>query len=239
MPKSFLSTPEFNKTREFVSNFAVQKIVDYGEKAFRGVKIETISIIINTTRKGKQTLVESYIKNEIGLKNQNYLCSKDFPYWLVYRNDFFDAVAKKLRFNIFSAFRDRQITKKITKDEGKIRILKSRNIADNKVIDLPRYDSFVDNIETFAVSKFLNKTDSVLVPNLSYYPRACFLPKNTVVDGSVAVLTPKDGKITITKKDLEYYNTEEFSEFYRVARNYGTRSLNIDSNSVFFLGVKR
>lgn len=239
IPKSFLSAPEFNKTREFVSNFAIQKITDYGEKAFKGVKIETISIIVNTTHKGEQTIVESYIKNEIGLKNQNYLCSKDFPYWLVYRNDFFDTVAKKLRFNIFSAFRDRQITKKITKNEGKIRVLKSRNIADNKVIDLPRYDSYVDNVETFAVSKFLNKTDSVLVPNLSYYPRACFLPKNTIVDGSVAVLTPKDKKIIITKKDLEYYNTGEFSEFYRVARNYGTRSLNIDSNSVFFLGVKR
>ncbi len=239
IPKIFLSAPEFNKTREFVSNFAIRKITDYGEKAFRGVKIETISIIIDTTHKGDKTLVESYIKNDIGQKNQNYICSNDFPYWLVYRNDFFDGIAKKLRFNIFSAFRDRQITKKITKSEGKIRVLKSRNVANNKIVNVPEYDSYLDDIKVLTVSKFLNKTDSVLVPNLTYYPRACFLPENTIVDGSVAILTPKDKKIKITKKDLGYYNTEEFSEFYKVARNYGTRSLNIDSNSVFFLGVKK
>lgn len=239
IPKSFLSAPEFNKTRELVSQFAINKITDYGEKAFKGVKIETISLIVDTTKKGKQTLVESYVKSEIGYKDQDYICSKEFPYWLVYRNEFFDSIAKKLRFNIFSAFRDRQITKKITSQNGKIRVLKSRNIADNRIIDIPLYDSYIENIDSLAVAKFFNKTESVLVPNLTYYPRACFLPENTIVDGSVAILTPKDQKTKVTKQDLEYYNTEEFSEFYRVARNYGTRSLNIDRNSVFFLGVRR
>ncbi len=239
IPKSFLSSPEFNKTRELVSNFAVKKIIDYGEEAFRDVKIETIGIIINTTERYNQTLIESYIKNRIELKNQEYICPKDFPYWLVYRNDFFDTIAKKLRFNIFSAFRDRQITKKITKTKGEIRVLKSRNIADNKIVNIPEYDTYIDDVERLVVSRFLNKTESVLVPNLTYYPRACFLPENTVVDGSVAILTPRDEKMNITEKDLNYFNTEEFSEFYRIARNYGTRSLNIDSNSVFFLGVKR
>src|SRR3989338_1096388 len=113
LPKSFLSAPEFNKTRELVSSFAIQKITDYGEKGFKGVKIETISLIINTRNKGTRTLVESYVKSEIGYKDQSYICSKDFPYWLVYRNEFFDFVAKKLRFNIFTSYRDRQITKKI------------------------------------------------------------------------------------------------------------------------------
>src|SRR5690606_19504612 len=84
VPKSFLSAPEFNKTRELVSSFAVEKITDYGEKGFKGVKIETISLIINTRKKGAQTVVESYIKNEIAVKDQSYICSKDFPYWLVY-----------------------------------------------------------------------------------------------------------------------------------------------------------
>lgn len=237
-PKSFLAAPEFNKTRELVSQFAINKIIDYGEKAFKGVKIETISLIIDTTKKGRRTLVESYVKNEIGYKDQSYICSTEFPYWLVYRNDFFDIVAKKLRFNVFSAFRDRQITKKITNKVGGIRVLKSRNIADNKIINIPRYDTYVDSVGALAVSKFLNKTDSILVPNLTYFPRACFLPENTIVDGSVAILTPKDKKFRATKKDLEYYNTEEFTEFYRIARNLGTRSLNIDSNSAFFLGVR-
>lgn len=238
LPKSLLSAPEFNKTRELVSNFSIRKITDYGEKAFKGVKIETISIIVDTTKKGSQTLVESYVKNQIELKSQDYICTKDFPYWLVYRNEFFDRVAKKLKFNIFSTFRDRQITKRITKATGKIRVLKSRNIANNEIKNIPDYDSYVDYADTLTVSRFMNKTNSVLVPNLTYYPRACFLPKNTITDGSVAVLTVKDQKLTITKKDLNYYNTSEYSDFYKVARNFGTRSLNIDSNSVFFFGVR-
>jgi DNA (cytosine-5)-methyltransferase 1 len=238
IPKSFLSAPEFNKTRELVSSFAVEKITDYGEKGFKGVKIETISLIINTRKKGTRTIVESYVKNEIATKEQSYICSKEFPYWLVYRNDFFDSVAKKLRFNIFTSYRDRQITKKITKNKGKIRVLKSRNIGRNRIVDIPNYDSYVDSLDGLSISKFWNKEDSILVPNLTYAPRASFLPDNTIVDGSVAILTPKFGEVKITKKDLDYFGTEEFTEFYKVARNHGTRSLNIDNNSVFFFGVR-
>ena len=239
IPKSFLSAPEFNRTRELVSSFAIQKITDYGEKGFKGVKIETISLIVDTREKGTRTLVESYVKNKIGHKEQSYICSKDFPYWLVYRNEFFDLIAKKLRFNIFTSYRDRQITKRITKSAGKIRILKSRNIGRNEILDIPNYDSYVDSIDGLSISKFWNKGDSILVPNLTYAPRASFLPGNTLVDGSVAILTPKETGMKITLKDLDYFGTEEFTEFYRVARNHGTRSLNIDNNSVFFFGLQR
>jgi DNA (cytosine-5)-methyltransferase 1 len=76
-----------------------------------------------------------------------------------------------------------------------------------------------------------------MIPNLTYYPRASFLPKNTITDGSVALLTLKNGSRLPTEKDLEYYSSKEFEKFYRVARNYGTRSLNIDNNSVFFFGL--
>ncbi len=238
IPKSFLSAPEFNKTRELVSSFALEKITDYGEKGFKGVKIETISLIVNTKQKGSRTLVESYIKNEIGFKDQSYICSKEFPYWLVYRNEFFDSVAKKLRFNIFTSYRDRQITKKITKSKGKIRVLKSRNIGKNEIVDIPNYDSYVDSIDGLSIGKFFNAENTVLVPNLTYTPRATFLPENTIVDGSVALLMPKVEDVEITSSDLAYFATEEFTEFYRVARNHGTRSLNIDNNSVFFFGVK-
>lgn len=237
IPKSFLSAPEFNKTRELVSSFAIEKIMDYGEKGFKGVKIETISLIINTRKKGHRTLVESYVKNEVGYKDQEYICSNEFPYWLVYRNEFFDSVAKKLRFNIFTSYRDRQITKKITKNKGKIRVLKSRNIGRNQIVNIPDYDSYVDSLEGLSISKFFNKDNSILVPNLTYAPRASFLPDNTIVDGSVAILTPKFDEVKITKKDLDYFGTEEFTEFYKIARNHGTRSLNIDNNSVFFFGL--
>lgn len=240
IPKSFLSSPEFNDTREFVSKFGISKITDYGEKGFKGVKIETISLIIDTQKEGinNQILVESYVKHEIGLKEQNYVCSSEFPYWLVYRDDFFDSVASKLRFGIFRAYRDRQITKRITQPKGRVRVLKSRNIGSNQIVNIPDYDSYVDKYEHLSIAKYINTEDAVLVPNLTYNPRACFLPENTIVDGSVAILTPKNKKTEVTERDLAYYNSNEFVEFYRVARNYGTRSLNIDNNSVFFFGLQ-
>lgn len=75
-----------------------------------------------------------------------------------------------------------------------------------------------------------------MVPNLTYNPRATFLPENTITDGSVALLTLKKDT-DISKDDLAYYSTKEFETFYKIARNFATRSLNIDNNSVFFFGI--
>lgn len=239
VPKSLINSPEFNKTRELLESAKVKKITDYGEKGFKGVKIETISFVVYAQKKSLNNVIEieSYITKEISLKNQDYIFSKDFPYWLIYRNEMFDNISNKMKFNIFNAYRDRQITKKITADNGSIRVLKSRNIASNKTINIENYDSYTDDIDNLDVKKFMNNETAVLVPNLTYNPRACFLPKNTIVDGSVAILTLRNGSRPVNEKDLEYFGTEEFSRFYAVARNYGTRSLNIDNNSVFFFGL--
>ncbi len=239
IPKSLISTPEFNKTRELLEQQNITHICDYGEKAFKGVKIETISFLLDTKNKTKSETIkiESYITKDFTKKSKVYVFSKEFPYWLLYRDEIFDTVANKMEFDIFNSFRDRQITKKITKNEGQIRVLKSRNIKDNLIEDIENYDCYINEINNLAIRKFLNKENVVLMPNLTYSPRATFLPKNTITDGSVALLTMKNGSRIPTKKDLEFYNTKEFHKFYKVARNYGTRSLNIDSNSVFFFGL--
>ena len=238
VPKSFLSAPEFNGTREFVSQYAVCKVADYGEKAFEEVKIETISVMVDTQKSaaGNKVLLESHIDEKARLKPQEYICTHDFPYWLIYRDEFFDHISSRLKFDVFTAYRDRQITKKITRSAGKVRVLKARNIASNAIVDIPKYDSYVDECENLSIAKHMNRPTAVLVPNLTYNPRACFLPREAIVDGSVAVLIPKPGA-KVTREHLNYYGTEEFARFYRVARNCGSRSLNIDSNSVFFFGL--
>ena len=47
-----------------------------------------------------------------------------------------------------------------------------------------------------------------MVPNLTYYPRATFLPENTITDGSVALLTLKNGARLPEEKDLSFYGTK-------------------------------
>lgn len=239
VPKSLINAPEFNMTREILKEQNLLKICDYGEKGFKGVKIETISFLLETSAKkiSETILIESYITETVKESKKDYLFSAQFPYWLLYRNEEFDQIFNKMKFDIFQSFRDRQITKLLTKDSGKYRVLKSRNVGTNQIIEIDNYDSYIDDAEKLAVSKYLNKDGVVMVPNLTYYPRASFLPKNTIADGSVALLTLKNGSRTPTETDLEYYGTKEFEKFYRVARNYGTRSLNIDNNSVFFFGL--
>lgn len=245
VPKSILSTPEFNDTRKLLLKYSIKKIADYGEKGFKGVKIETVSLIIE--KKVKRSLeendiiIESFITGKTERKKQSYITDEIFPYWLLYRNNFFDRFCKKLNLGVFTAFRDRSITKKSISNNGKVRVLKSRNIGNNRIINISGYDAYINSVDDLAVGKFLNKKRIVIIPNLSYNPRATFLPKNSIADGSVAMLVLKDGfdDLQVTKKDLSHFNTEDFSKFYRIARNYGTRSLNIDSNSVFFWGIPK
>jgi DNA (cytosine-5)-methyltransferase 1 len=115
-------------------------------------------------------------------------------------------------------------------------VLKSRNIGNNEIVNIPDYDCYIDNIEGLDVAKYLNRENCVLLPNLTYNPRACFLPKECIADGSVAILTLVDDRDVVTEDDLSFYATDSFTKFYAIARNLGTRSLNIDNNSVFFFG---
>lgn len=239
VPKSLINAPEFNKTRELMNRYRISSLLDFGEKGFKGVKIETINFIIDTEKKVGNTTVESYITNAKKVFPQSYITDSSYPYWLIYRDANFDAVAQVMMFDIFRAYRDRIITKTITKSVGKYRVLKSRNIGNNEIVDIDGYDSYIDDVEMLDVAKFLNQKGCVLVPNLTYNPRACMLPSGCIADGSVAILTLKDDSMEVSKEDLAFYATPQFAEFYAVARNRGTRSLNIDNNSVFFFGKLR
>ncbi|MBQ9821472.1 MAG: DNA cytosine methyltransferase [Muribaculaceae bacterium] len=237
VPKSLINAPEFNKTRDIINSHAIQDIIDFGEKAFKGVKIETLNLTISTKKKRGITMVESYITNDVRFCEQSYITSNVFPYWLIYRDKAFDIIADKMTFGVFSAYRDRKITKSLTQPRGKYRVLKSRNIGNNEILDIENYDCFVDTLAGLDVSRFIGRTDCILVPNLTYNPRACRMPAGCIADGSVAILETLNPSLEISNDDISYFASDEFSEFYCVARNRGTRSLNIDNNSVFFFGI--
>ena len=241
-PKELLNLQKYEKTRNMLEKKRFIKISDYNEKAF-SVKIETIGIVVYANSRKVQTghkiKIESYINKNISYKRQIYIFSDQYPYWLIYRNKYFDDVAKKMKLNIFSVFRDRSIKKDMREKKGKYRILRARNIESNGIKDIAGYDAFINDIDDLSVKKYLNRFKLVLVPNMTYYPRATFMPEDSIVDGSVAILIPKDDSIKITKKDLRYYASDEFRKFYRIARNFRTRSLNIDNKSVYFFGKKK
>ncbi|MFZ8199361.1 DNA cytosine methyltransferase [Alteromonas portus] len=236
VPKALLNAPEYEKTRELLERYTLLHINDYNEKAF-DVKIETVSITVKKEKaqRNNSLSIYSFLNKKFFVQQQKYIAHAYFNSWLLYRNEWFDAIFAKLEFGFFKVFRDRQITKQHTKDSGKYRVIKSRNIGHGDIKNIDGYDCFIDNLEPFAVKKFLDK-NVLIVPNLTYNPRAARLPKGCVVDGSAAILYSCQ---EFKESDISYFSSDEFNKFYRIARNFGTRSMNIDSVSVKYFGVKR
>ena len=78
-PKFLLNTPEYLPTREYLAEKAVESIIDFGEKGFPGVLVETIAISINNMANPQNTRVIS-VTNQIDLmQNQKYIFDKSLP----------------------------------------------------------------------------------------------------------------------------------------------------------------
>ncbi|WP_302858142.1 DNA cytosine methyltransferase [uncultured Veillonella sp.] len=245
MPKNILNTPEFLETRAFLSPYGIDSIIDFGENGFKGVLVETINIMVDSTKKSVSTKVISTTMSKSIVQKSKYIFDNNLPYWIIYRDDFFDKVFCKMKFGIFDVFRDRQITNQNTSqsksDKYAIRVLKSRNILDTgELVDIDGYDAFIDldTLSKFTVSKFINNTEVYLTPNMTYKPRMIKKDAGYVVNGSVAILIPKDENLYLTDKQLKYISSDEFRAFYRIARNYQTRSLNIDKTSCYWFGMQ-
>ncbi|MCR2098938.1 DNA cytosine methyltransferase [Campylobacter upsaliensis] len=239
MPKNLLNTKEYEALRLQLEKKGVKTILDFGELGFNGVLIETINI---TTDKSKEIQVKSLPMGLSTLQKHSYIFDRKMPYWVIYRNEFFDSIFKTLDCGIFESFRDRQLTNSNTSTiKNDIQVIKSRNINDSgKIISIQGYDSYIskDNLSLFKVFEFLDRDDVYLTPNMTYNPRLIQKQKGYIVNGSVAILIPKK-TITLTKKQLDYIASDEFRKFYKIARNYQTRTLNIDSTSCFWFGIKR
>lgn len=243
MPKAILNTPEFSVTRKMLSEKKIDCIQDYGENGFKGVLVETICLFIDTLGQPKDTKVESLTLKKSIIQKQRYITDKAYPYWIIYRDDFFDSISKRLDFDKFTVFRDRQITNSNTtqkKEKDCLRVIKSRNISDDgkEIVDIPGYDSYIKKAtaEVLSAYKYVGNQKVYLTPNMTYKPRVMRNTENVVVNGSVAVLIPKED-MELTEEQMEYFSTDEYRQFYQIARNFQTRSLNVDATSVFFYGV--
>lgn len=240
MPKFVLNTPEFTLTRDFLSKKKMSAILDFGEKGFTGVLVETIALCIDTKSKPSNTNVYSLTRGTRITQKQAYICDPTLPYWVIYRDELFDNVYSKLHFGVFDVFRDRQITNSMTNGDAGIRVLKSRNISKDgsHILDIPGYDSYVsaEKAQKLAVYKYLDRNDVYLTPNMTYNPRVIKKPDGVLVNGSAAILMLKNNQKPLSQEELNYFASVEYRTFYRTARNQQTRSLNIDANSVYFFG---
>ena len=241
-PKSVLGAPEFGRLRAGINaKHTVRGICDFGEKGFDGVRIETVALSVETGRKqksGDAVAVESVPMNVRSLQRADKIFDGGLPYWVIYRDEHFDRMLDGMKLGVFSVFRDRQICKRHFCKTGGTRVIKSRNIESLRARKTDG-DVFIRDASAFAASRFINRRDVLLTPNLTLNPRACRMPKDRIADGSVAVLYPSNGIGRLDNEDVEFFASDDFRGFYRTARNHGTRTLNVDANSVQFFGVRR
>ena len=236
LPKIFIMTPEFDSLRKKYEYYNINTIIDYGVNAFKNVFIE-ILVIHFTTEKKDTIYIENVRDKEKRTVPQKYIYHDKM--WLIYRNEFFDNYIKKFKLDVFEFFRDRQITNKYLKEKGKYWVLRSKNILDDgTIIHIKGYDKYIDDIDQFTVSKYIN-SKTILMPNFTYNTRATLMPPDVLVNGSIAILIPKNKKLSIDKIDLSIYATDEFREYYAIVKNKSKFTINIDKNSIYYIGAVR
>ena len=242
LPKNILCNAEYQITRARIAKKRIVAIIDFGETGFRGVHIETIFIVVNTQNHPGKLLVKSIPRKEQYRQLQRYITDKTLPNWVLYRNELFDQVLNKKQFSVFSVFRDRQLTKGSATAENGIWVVRSRNIPrDGKsIVHIDEYDMYVcrDEVNSLEAVKYLDRDDVFLVPNMTYYPRMIKKPSGILTNGSVAILIPNEG-VEVSDGDVDYIASDEFEEFYRIARNHATRSLNIDGVSIYYFCISK
>lgn len=233
IPKNFIMADEFEPIRNLYQTYSVVSICDFGVKFFKKVFVEILSLHFSKKFNGKTTVCD-YVNNEVFIHPQRYIFHEHV--WLIYRSAFFDEFIKTMKLNVFTSFRDRQITNKMLSDKGKIRVLRSKNIQDDgSIIDKIGYDKYIDDVSNIQVGKYLNQRPIIMV-NFTYNTRATILPDNMVPNGSIAVLTPK---VQITSEDLAFYSTPEFRKYYEIVKSRSRFTLNIDESSLYYIGIKQ
>lgn len=235
IPKNFMMADEFYSIRKQYEDFGITNISDFGVKFFKKVFIEIVAIHFSKKYKGNIT-IQDYINDRTLTQPHKYIYHDQL--WLPYRNDFFDAYIKTLELDVFNSFRDRQITNTNLRVQGRIRVLKSKNILDDgSIISIAGYDKYMDDISSLTISKYLN-TNAILIVSFTYNIRATRLPNNTVPNGSIAILTPKR-QLQITDNDLSLYATQDFREYYAIVKSYSKFTLNIDDCACYYIGIKK
>lgn len=236
IPKSFLGGNEFKALRSYIrTHYRVIAIEDYGETAFKDINIETVGLVVATKEKATDhtTIVRSRLFGSYEQKPLDAIASSDFPSWLLYRDWFFDAVVDQLEFNCFQAYRDRKLTRSRLSSSDPTPVMRAKDIQrDANPEPVNRCAAELVPLSFWALTQ---GKECLVVPNLSYYPRASRLPAETYVDGSAAVLVPS--RPVDTAGAIEFFGSADFFYFYRIARNFSVRSLNVDSLSVHYWGV--
>lgn len=234
IPKVFTMTPDCNLVRgEYQASYGIHSIYDYGVKYFKKVFIEILSIHFDKNYKG-DVFIANLRDGFSRIVKHGYIYHDRI--WILYRDEWFDNYIATLNLDAFDFYRDRQLTNKFTEiSKNKIWVIRSKNLQDDGTfVHKEGYDRYIRSLDGFILSKYYNRNDIIFI-NFTYKTRAAFLPRNCTVNGSFCILFPKrDDAI-----DLNLYATDEFRKYYSIVKNLSKFTLNVDANSIYYIGVRR
>ena len=233
IPKNFCIADEFFSIRKQYEGYSLVRLCDFGVKFFKKVFVEIASFHFSNGNID-ETYVVDYVNDLTYVHPIGYVYHDKL--WLIYRDAWFDEYLKSLKLDVFDFYRDRQLTNSKISNSGQIRVLRSKNILDDgSVISIPGYDKYISDCTKLGIGRFLN-SDAIIMPNFTYNTRATILPKETVPNGSIAILLPKEDLPGI---DLRFYASEDFRRYYAIVKSKSKFTLNIDNSSIYYIGIKK
>lgn len=246
LPKNFLFANEFHKHRAHLSRRNIDAIIDLDTKGFVNQQFESILLFAQTDKKldlSNNTEIYNVKQERSHLINQRFMTSATYPNWVLYRNTFFNSVAKSMYFNAFKP--SRQVIDKLEKNQSddSIWVIQPFNITENNKLIHTENDTYVQskNIKPNTnVAKNLNKKTYILNIN-NQKIQVLEKPVGTAISDKLFLLEFDETKFSEVKFDnkyIKYFNSSEFFDFYQLATNYSSKSLTIDTNTIFYFGLK-
>lgn len=249
MPKAILHASYYQETREYVVDVAhIPSVLDFGEYTFPDVKVETLGLVVkakNASKDDNDSVISRVKSWPLGYARSvegSYIFDRHFPSWLLYRNEAFDEELSRVSVGRLKVWRDRKISRKMAVQSG-VRVIRGRNLQSNGTTkDDPR-DYSVSTEIAEPIWKTVNSLPGVskfLAPNLSYKPRVVDFNEigKGIPEGSCAVLYG-DLNDAESQAFVHFAGTKAFEDFYRVACNYSTRSINIDGCLAYWWAIPR
>ncbi|WP_406616005.1 DNA methyltransferase [Mycoplasmopsis hyopharyngis] len=245
LPKAFLFSNEFKKHRAHISRRHINAIVDLDTKGFINQQSENIVLFAQVDKKiDLSNNVEIYnVKQEKShLINQRFMTSSTYPNWILYRNTFFNAIAKTMIFDTFKVSKHNNIENTSKQKANYKWLIQPFNINEKNQLITTENDTYFSQEEikpNTNIAKTIDK-ETYILNVLNNRFQVIKKPIGSAISDKMYQLEfePSEENLKVLAKHLNYLNSEEFFEFYQLATNYSSKSTAIDSNTIFFFGLK-
>lgn len=244
--KAFLHGSDYSDSRKLLSTYHINSIIDFNKFRVDNAKYEIIHLTVKVEQRPNERLQVIFTPTKkVTIQKQTDVTDPGLPNWVLYIDETFKTILSKMVTGIFNVNRDRQINNSMLSSKnisGAVPVIKAKHLSTNAEQIEPEFnaDPFYINeptLEKLAVKRFLNSDNVFLCPNMTPHIRIFKKPHGYLMNSSVCILTPKSPETRITDDDLAFWRSEEFLEFYKVARNRSQLNLNIDKSAAFYFGT--